>query len=257
VHEAMSVPRSHQSLPVSGRVDLRFLGVVRKSDKKMIFKCSAERRGQDQTIVPPEEAAVNALVQKRSFDEKVLPGKRILLQNATHGFQLACMADQFNHGFVCLACAAAENDADGLFFVVQTLLLQLHGSILHAAQIVQEGGLQEHLDVTAKLLRPGSGVDFPDLNYRSLGVRQMDLLPRANPGTLPRVVNLALHSVVGLFTTLEPEEIVRCVAARREPYSSDGVRLRLQWAMDRATLFLSEKTATFQVRSFLVFVYVC
>ncbi len=84
----------------------------------------------------PEEAAATTLVKMRSFDEKVVPGKRILLQNA-QGFQLACMADQFGHGFVVIACASAENDADGLFFVVQTLLLQLQGPVLEAAKLTQ------------------------------------------------------------------------------------------------------------------------
>jgi hypothetical protein len=172
--------RAHSSLPVNGRVDLRYLAVVRKADKKMIFKCEMDEKrarggggGDGAPAASPEEAAVQSLVSSKSFDEKVTPGKRILLQNAAHGFQLACMADQFNYGFVCLACAASANDADGLFFVVQTLLLQLQGPVLEVARVVQEGGMQEHLDVTAKLLSPGSGVDFPDLNYRSLSVRQV------------------------------------------------------------------------------------
>ena len=80
---------------------------------------------------------MQALVKTRSFDQKLLPGKRVLLQNAKHQFQMACMADQFNHGFVCVACAGAKNDADGLFFVVQTMLLQLQGSILEVANRVR------------------------------------------------------------------------------------------------------------------------
>ena len=175
--------RVHSQLPENGRVDLRYLAVVRKSDKKFIFRCTRDRRSRARSAsaadeASPEEAAVSALVQKRSFDEKVTPGKRIMLQNTTHGFQLACMADQFNHGFVGVACASLANDPDGLFFVVQTLLLQLNGSVLEVAKLVQEGGLQEHLDVTAKLLRPGSGVDFPDLDYRLLSVRQARFVAR-------------------------------------------------------------------------------
>lgn len=190
---SLAMSRVHSQLPENGRVDLRYLAVVRKSDKKFIFRCTRDRRSRARSgsfavataaagggdsdsasnALSPEEAAVNALVHKRSFDEKVKPGKRIMLQSAANGFQLACMADQFNHGYVGVACASLANDPDGLFFVVQTLLLQLNGSVLEVARLVQEGGLQEHLDVTAKLLRPGSGVDFPDLDYRSLSVRQV------------------------------------------------------------------------------------
>ena len=90
--------RSHEALPVSGRVDLRYLAVVRKSDRKFVFKCVTEQRhtpssssssssssAPDSEAMSKEEAAVQTLVHKQSFEDKVTPGKRILLKNKEQG----------------------------------------------------------------------------------------------------------------------------------------------------------------------------
>ena len=88
--------RSHEALPLSGRVDLRYLAVVRKSDRKFVFKCVTEQRhtsssssSSSSTSEPEgmskEETAVQTLVHKQSFEDKVTPGKRILLKNKEQG----------------------------------------------------------------------------------------------------------------------------------------------------------------------------